>query len=47
MKVNYNVTHVKKGNKVISENDLKNIITEKLLRVILSEEEISIALNNS
>ncbi len=47
MKVNYNVIYVTKDNKVIEETDLKDIIAKKLLRVILAEEEDSVALNNS
>lgn len=39
MKVYYNVIHLIKNNKVIEEIDLKNIVTKKLLRVILAEEE--------
>ncbi len=46
MEVNYNVIYVTKDNKVIGENDLKDIIARKLLRVILAEEEDSVALNN-
>ncbi len=47
MEVNYNVIYVTKDNKVIEETDLKDIIAKKLLRVILAEEEDSVALNNS
>lgn len=47
MEVNYNVICVTKDNKVIEENDLKDIIAKKLLRVILAEEDDSVALNNS
>ncbi len=47
MEVNYNVIYVTKDDKVIEENDLKDIIARKLLRVILAEEEDSVALNNS
>ena len=47
MEVNYNVIYVTKNDKVIEENDLKDIIAKKLLRVILAEEEYSVALNNS
>ncbi len=47
MEVNYNVIYVTKNDKVIEENDLKDIIAKKLLRVILAEEENSVALNNS
>lgn len=47
MEVNYNVIYVTKDNKVIEETDLKDIIAKKLLRVILAEEEESVALNNS
>ncbi len=47
MEVNYNVIYVTKDDKVIEENDLKDIIARKLLRVILAEEENSVALNNS
>ena len=46
MEVNYNVIYVTKNDKVIEENDLKDIIAKKLLRVILAEEN-SVALNNS
>lgn len=46
MEVNYNVIYVTKNDKKIEEN-LKDIIAKKLLRVILAEEEISVALNNS
>lgn len=47
MEVNYNVIYITKDNKVIEETDLKDIIAKKLLRVILAEEEDSVALNNS
>lgn len=47
MEVNYNVIYVTKDNKVIEETDLKDIIAKKLLRVILAEEDDSVALNNS
>ena len=47
MEVNYNVIYVTKDNKVIEETDLKDIIAKKLLRVILAEEEDSVAINNS
>ena len=47
MEVNYNVIYVTKNDKVIEENDLKDIIAKKLLRVILAEEENSVALYNS
>ncbi len=47
MEVNYNVIYITKDDKVIEENDLKDIIARKLLRVILAEEEDSVALNNS
>ncbi len=47
MEVNYNVIYVTKDNKEIEENKLKDIIAKKLLRVILAEEENSVALNNS
>lgn len=46
MEANYNVIYVTKDDKVIEENDLKDIIARKLLRVILAEEEDSVALNN-
>ncbi len=46
MEVNYNVIYVTKDD-VIEENDLKDIIAKKLLRVILASEEDSVALNNS
>ena len=47
MEVNYNVIYVTKDNKKIKENDLKDIITKKLLRIILNSENIdSVALNN-
>lgn len=45
--VNYNVIYITKDNKEIEENKLKDIIAKKLLRVILVEEENSVALNNS
>ena len=47
MEVNYNVIYVTKNDKKIEEENLKDIIAKKLLRVILAEEEISVALNNS
>ncbi len=47
MEVNYNVINIIKDNKEIEENKLKDIIAKKLLRVILAEEENSVALNNS
>lgn len=47
MEVNYNVINIIKDNKEIEENKLKDIIAKKLLRVILAEEENSLALNNS
>lgn len=47
MEVNYNVIYVTKEDKIIKEKDLKDIIAKKLLRVILAEEENSVALNNS
>lgn len=47
MEVNYNVIYITKDNKEIEENKLKDIIAKKLLRVILVEEENSVALNNS
>ena len=47
MEVNYNVIYVTKDNIIIEETDLKDIIAKKLLRVILAEEEDSVALNNS
>ena len=47
MEVNYNVIYVTKDNKEIEENKLKDNIEKKLLRVILAEEENSVALNNS
>ena len=47
MEVNYNVIYVTKDNKEIEENKLKDLIAKKLLRVILAEEENSVALNNS
>ena len=46
MEVNYNVVYVTKNDKNIEESILKDIIAKKLLRVILAEEEISVALNN-
>ena len=45
--VNYNVIYVTKDNKEIEENKLRDIIAKKILRVILAEEENSVALNNS
>ena len=47
MEVNYNVICITKNDKKIEEENLKDIIAKKLLRVILAEEEISVALNNS
>lgn len=48
MEVNYNVIYTVKNDKKISENELKDIIAKKLLRVILtSVEDNSVALNNS
>ena len=47
MEVSYNVIYVTKDNIIIEETDLKDIIAKKLLRVILAEEEDSVALNNS
>lgn len=47
MEVNYNVIYVNKNNVIIEEKDLEDIIAKKLLRVILAEEENSVALNNS
>lgn len=47
MEVSYNVINIIKDNKEIEENKLKDIIAKKLLRVILAEEETSVALNNS
>ncbi len=47
MEVNYNVIYVTKDDKVIEENDLKDIIAKKLLRVILASEDDNVALNNS
>ena len=47
MEVNYNVVYVIKNDQTIEENELKDIIAKKLLRVILAEEELSVALNNS
>lgn len=47
MEVNYNVIYTVKNDKKLSENELKDIIAKKLLRVILAEEEDSVALNNS
>ncbi len=47
MEVSYNVINIIKDNKEIEENKLKDIIAKKLLRVILAEEENSVALNNS
>ena len=46
MGVNYNISHVIKNNKIINENDLKDIIAMKLLRVILAVEN-SVHINNS
>lgn len=46
MGVNYNISYVIKNNKIINENDLKDIIAMKLLRVILAEEN-SVHINNS
>lgn len=47
MEVNYNVIYVNKNDVIIEEKDLEDIVTKKLLRVILASEEDSVALNNS
>ncbi len=47
MEVSYNVINIIKDNQEIEETKLKDIIAKKLLRVILAEEENSVALNNS
>lgn len=48
MEVKYNVTYKIKDNVIITEEELENIITRKLLKVILNLENSSIqAVNNS
>ena len=47
MEVIYNVVNVVKGNKQITENELKDIIAKKVLRIILANESKNAALNNS
>lgn len=48
MEVKYNVTYKIKDNVIITEEELENIITRKLLKVILYLENSNIqAVNNS
>ncbi|MCI9279459.1 MAG: hypothetical protein HFJ02_01490 [Bacilli bacterium] len=48
MEVKYNVTYKTKDNVIITEEELENIITRKLLKVILNLENSNIqAVNNS
>lgn len=48
MEVNYNVTFAVKNNVIVEEQNLKDIIAKKLLRVIINSENIdNVALNNS
>ncbi len=48
MEVKYNVTYKTKDNVIITEEELENIITRKLLKVILNLENSNIkAINNS
>ena len=47
MEVIYNVVNVVKGNKQFTENELKDIIAKKVLRIILANESKNVALNNS
>ena len=47
MEVNYNVVYVIKDDKKLQEDELENVITQKLLRVILASEDENVALNNS
>ena len=47
MEVVYNVKYKFKNNENKTNEELKDIIAKKLLRVILAEEENSVALNNS
>lgn len=48
MEVKYNVTYKTKDNIIVTDEELENIITRKLLKVILNLENSSIqAVNNS
>lgn len=48
MEVKYNVTYKTKDNVIITDEELENIITRKLLKVILNLENSNIqAINNS
>ena len=48
MEVVYNVEFSKKGNEIKTDKEIEDILSKKLLRVILNLENISsIALNNS
>lgn len=48
MEVKYNVTFKTKDNVIVTDEDLENIITRKLLKVILNLENSNIqAVNNS
>ncbi len=48
MEVKYNVTYKTKDNVIITDEELENIITRKLLKVILNLENSNIqAVNNS
>ena len=48
MEVKYNVTFKTKDNVIITDEELENIITRKLLKVILNLENSNIqAVNNS
>lgn len=48
MEVKYNVTYKIKDNAIVTDEELENIITRKLLKVILNLENSNIqAVNNS
>lgn len=48
MEVKYNVTYKTKDNIIVTDEELENIITRKLLKVILNLENSNIqAVNNS
>ncbi len=48
MEVKYNVTYKTKDNVIVTDEELENIITRKLLKVILNLENSNIqAVNNS
>lgn len=48
MEVKYNVTYKTKDNVIVTDEELENIITKKLLKVILNLENSNIqAVNNS